>query len=510
MVFLPITQREIREAARSPRTWLLRCCALAIALVPAFFSLLVLSGGNPHGRFVFQTLSLVAGGMCLLSALFTFDSINRERRDGTLELLFLTPLHPYDVILGKFTARWLHAAYCLAAVLPVAAVPLILGGVTIGEFWRTALALANGLFFSLATGLVISVFHQGYLHGLTSLIITLGFLITFVPGVLTSTGWVQPESRVGAVLGASPMVAYLLSGERFTLHGSAFYTSLITSHAFAWGLLAIASKALALRWRETRAPQAVKSESTSPYAPGGTYKSIRNRAALEVNPVSYLIADEPRLRTVALAILSVAGAFVFLVNLGEPEVGFVLVTASKFCGFLLKASIAFLACKFFIEGRRDGVFEMLLSTPFAERDIVRGNLIAIVRVFQWPVVLYLSLHLIPTLIWLFRLGIGIDSSKESLAAGELLTPVVWLTAGFLADAAALIMLGMWLSVSMKRPAHAPLVAIFIVLILPSMTLCGVIPVMGICGLDFFLDLLLILWAGNRLNLHLRAALTRPV
>ena len=35
-------------------------------------------------------------------------------------------------------------------------IPLVIGGVTVGEFWRLVLVLLNTLFFSLTAGLVVS------------------------------------------------------------------------------------------------------------------------------------------------------------------------------------------------------------------------------------------------------------------------------------------------------------------------------------------------------------------
>ena len=39
-------------------------------------------------------------------------------------------------------------------MLPVLAIPLLMGGVTNGEFWRTVLVLVNTFLFSLTIGLV--------------------------------------------------------------------------------------------------------------------------------------------------------------------------------------------------------------------------------------------------------------------------------------------------------------------------------------------------------------------
>ena len=105
----------------------------------------------------FEMLSGIALGLCLVAGVFlTADSLSTEKREGTLGLLFLTDLHGYDVMLGKLAATSLQSGYALLAMLPVLALPLLIGGVTSGEFWRMVLVLLAALFFSLATGVAMS------------------------------------------------------------------------------------------------------------------------------------------------------------------------------------------------------------------------------------------------------------------------------------------------------------------------------------------------------------------
>src|SRR5262249_10875761 len=86
----------------------------------------------------------------------TADCVSEEKRDGTLGLLFLTDLKGYDVVGGKLVATSLNSFYGLTAIFPMLAIPLLMGGVTSGEFWRISLVLANTFFFSLATGMFMS------------------------------------------------------------------------------------------------------------------------------------------------------------------------------------------------------------------------------------------------------------------------------------------------------------------------------------------------------------------
>src|SRR6266404_6174022 len=149
MTFLPIVQRELRAAARRKSTFRIRSWTAILAIIVSFFSLTFLwlaRGRGSLGNPLFTYLTSYAFGLCLLAGVFlTADSLSEEKREGTLGLLFLTDLHGYDVVLGKFVAMLVNALYGLLALLPITAIPLLLGGVTGAEFWRTALALILAL-----------------------------------------------------------------------------------------------------------------------------------------------------------------------------------------------------------------------------------------------------------------------------------------------------------------------------------------------------------------------------
>jgi hypothetical protein len=113
--------------------------------------------GASVGRSLFDTLSTLAFGLCLLAGIFTTSvCLTEEKQSRTLGLLFLTDLTGHDVVLGKLATISLNTVQTLVGIFPVLAVSLILGGVSSGEFWRMALTLLNTLFFSLAGGLFVS------------------------------------------------------------------------------------------------------------------------------------------------------------------------------------------------------------------------------------------------------------------------------------------------------------------------------------------------------------------
>jgi ABC-type transport system involved in multi-copper enzyme maturation permease subunit len=99
---------------------------------------------SPHERaqVIFIAISVVCLGYVMMAGIFqTADSISEEKREGTLGLLFLTDLKGYDVVLGKLASSSLHSFYTFLAVVPVMALPLLMGGMTVDEFWRVTLVL---------------------------------------------------------------------------------------------------------------------------------------------------------------------------------------------------------------------------------------------------------------------------------------------------------------------------------------------------------------------------------
>src|SRR5258706_4276625 len=167
MTFLPIVDRELRVAARKRSTFWVRVAAAMVALVIAVGFLLMTeisffrSGPASLGRGLFAVLTWLSLAAALSAGLFfTSDCLSEEKREGTLGFLFLTDLKGYDIVGGKLLASSLRAFYALLALFPILAITLLMGGVTGGQFWKTALALINALMFSLATGMLVSVFSR--------------------------------------------------------------------------------------------------------------------------------------------------------------------------------------------------------------------------------------------------------------------------------------------------------------------------------------------------------------
>src|SRR5262245_63312723 len=151
MTFLPIVARELRVASRRRATYWIRIGAAVAVIIIGTFIFLMMQRDSPN--YIAKTLFGILTGSAVLYSLLsgirdTADCLSSEKREGTLGLLFLTDLKGYDVVIGKMAANSLNAFYGVLAVLPMLAVPLLMGGVGLGEFGRIALVTVNTLFFS--------------------------------------------------------------------------------------------------------------------------------------------------------------------------------------------------------------------------------------------------------------------------------------------------------------------------------------------------------------------------
>src|SRR5881397_628736 len=161
MTLLPVIARELRAESRSAFTYWLRVAGGASLLGAGLIYFLGHGLGNMAGGKLFQLMhATLFVAIWIIALLMTADSISRERREGTLGLLFLTPLRPFEVVLAKGLAHGLRAAAVMLAAVPVLVVPFLMGGVG----WREALAAVlidfSALCWALAAGLFASSFNR--------------------------------------------------------------------------------------------------------------------------------------------------------------------------------------------------------------------------------------------------------------------------------------------------------------------------------------------------------------
>ncbi len=388
MTFLPVVERELRVAARKRSTFWVRIAAAIVALIIATGFLALQFGIRNVGRGLFAVLTWLSLFAVLSAGLFfTSDCLSEEKREGTIGFLFLTDLRGYDVVLGKLLATSLRGFYSLLAVLPILAMTLMMGGVTGAQFWKTALALVNALFLSLATGLFVSALSrdsQKAMAGTLALVLLLalsGPLLGLLPAMmggkfnpflsLTSPGYVFVT---GSAWGTTP-----------------FWTALVVNQIIGWALLGLSCALLPRTWQ-----QKTEMSGSSPKGvdPG---RAARRRKILSINPVMWLASRErwPAAVIWTLAILTVLAALLTLANATASSGAWVLWSyLGGAATLILYLAVTSHASRFFIETHRSGLIELLLATPITAKQIVHGQWRALVRMFGAPLGIYLAAQLL--------------------------------------------------------------------------------------------------------------------
>ncbi len=363
----PVAQRELLVASRRPSTRWVRVGAGVAALIVLGFGLLIgaLSGGN-RGAFLFDSLVFLVG---LTSAcagfLLTADSISSERREGTLGFLFLTDLSGFEVLTGKLLACGLNALGALLAALPLMGITLLLGGVTSGDFWRSALALVNLLWVSLAIGLAMSVRTTQAGRAVAASFVWVLFLFVGFPfAAQLARTFSQPALAV--VFEASPAWAVMTARSAYATQAEAYWRSLLTSHLLGWVFILLASYRVSRFWRQDLSA----SETSASRSRRRNWRpaSVENPAAALTRPTR---REQALAWTIVILTVAVTGLLWSFDFIGQalPVYG-----AWPFAPayFLLKCAFAWKCCEYFA-GLRAGGGELLLTSPLHEWQVLGGG-----------------------------------------------------------------------------------------------------------------------------------------
>jgi ABC-type transport system involved in cytochrome c biogenesis permease component len=489
--FLPIVERELRVAARRRGTyWLRLLVAFGLVLIAAWIFLA--SKNDPQhqiGQMMFYTLT---GGLmvyCLLAGLrSTADCLSEEKREGTLGLLFLTDLRGYDVIIGKLTANSLAVFYCVIAVLPVLAIPLLLGGVAGAEFGRISLVLVNTLFFSLCAGMLASAMCR---NGRAAIIWTLLLILLVAAGgpVLGLALWWTANWRGNYPLEfllPSPVFSYFAGVDTFFARslGKGFYVSVGIVHVLAWVYLGLASLIAPRSWqdRPSSPAGARRSELLRTGMEGDADVQRAFRSRLLNRNAFFWLATRPRSRAlwawVPLAVAALAWSWGMLKFGRDWNNTGVYLTTGFLLSVTIKGYIGAECGRRLVEDRKIGAMELLLSTPLSVRQILHGQFLALQRQFFFPVLVMFVVD-----VWL--LIAGLSSSWLNSSSEQSIWLWMWLAGMvmFIADVTTLYWLGMWTGLAMRNPKHAFGAAITPVLALPWIGLGVVMTIIELLPLE---------------------------
>ncbi len=468
MIFLPIVGRELRVASRRPGTYSLRTGVAfgAILLGVCLFLAGTLSVPVSLGKHLFWTLAGLAMLYCLLAGRFaTADSLSEEKREGTLGLLFLTDLTGYDVVLGKLAATSITGFYCLLAVMPVMALPLLVGGVTSAEFWRVFLVLVNTCLFSLAIGIFGSTICR---DRRSAMAVNLLLLLTFVAGLPSLGGalyYFAPAHPLNwAFLFTCPIYSFALCNDAFyLLRGDEFWITVALVHGLTWLLILLACQIAPRSWQDRPARARSTKGRWLEFWEACSYgdrarRPAHRRRLLDVNAFHWL-ASRARLKAhhvwVFLGFMALWWLVVSWINGDVSAQEPVAFTTALILNSTLKIWIAIESGQRLAEDRKIGALELLLCTNLRVADLIHGQWLALRRQFLRPLLVVTALELVFMLfLW------------NQFHAAQTLE--VWLTGIFmlLADALALGWVGMSAALIARSHNNATLVTMLRVLILP--------------------------------------------
>jgi ABC-type transport system involved in multi-copper enzyme maturation permease subunit len=401
MTLVPIVERELRSAARQDFTYYLRLVGAAGLLV-ALTAFLIFKMDEPNpGSHLFAHLHFTLfGAIWFVVPSLTADCISQERRDGTLGLLFLTRLNARDVVIAKSLAQGLRAFTLWLAVLPVMAVPFLLGGVSWTEVLVSCLVHFSAICLALTSGLIASAISRSWTRvmtcaGFLSGCFCVGFVLVFIvwvsftlpggasvrselwrrglfPAVLAGfqaavdwgACWPEIFSRFG-----SRVRSWWLEGSALIVLGSALFL-----------LLAIRFVARCVRgmWREEPPSPAMRWLQRRFLQPIVFRNFFRRwmKQKLDHNPVGWLEQRSWSGRMVAWGWLGLV-AFLYSGALSEGMMfsrgGSNPLFIHQPMAWLLGASMAFSAAGSFRRERESGVLELLLVSPLGEEEIISGR-----------------------------------------------------------------------------------------------------------------------------------------
>lgn len=471
MNVLPVITRELRTQARQPFTYWLRLLGVvALLICGVFFAGDVVFNPN-RGSSVFGYMHLTL--YCAVWILVPFgaaDCLSRERREGTMGLLFLTPLKPPDIVIAKGLSHGLRAITLLVAVLPVLTIPFLIGGVSWQQATVSAVINMSAICWALSAALVASAIARNATHAISLAIVlaVLGLLTyTYLVGLTVGSGMGTRWRGGYSSLAFNYLVGFGITG----LHSevwSALMTMIKMRNLLSGILQSAGLSLLALAGAVVFAANRVK-HSWQDEPPSIRRQQIEKvlfqpviwvsflkrwmRWKLERNPIGWL---EQRRWSGRLVTWTWFAIIISVQSTALTDRNFYRYydTWQMLMAWALAVSMAASAAGSFRRERETGVLELLLVSPLTTGQIIGGRLRGLWGQFLPSVVTLIG-------IWLYFLGIF--RTENNFAP-------VWF---FLVTYLVVPVIGLYFSVQCRLFISAFLLTVATAIALPIMTVIAV-------------------------------------
>jgi ABC-type Na+ efflux pump permease subunit len=407
-----IVRREMRETARRPLTHWLRVIG-GVAGVFVFCSSAWNIPSAQVGPILFYGIHrLLMAMIFFIVPALTADCISRERREDTLGLLFLTPLRPWEIVVGKVLAQALKAMTLWLAVAPVLTIPFLAGGIgwrdvancLCQEFCAGMLAVSAGMVATSIAQKRETAFVLAYLFAA---------LLCLIP--TQHPWWRSPTSFRVVTTIATPSTTYYIaryqggfnvpvpfvpvvlpSAVRIALIPSSYMVEgFLVSVLILWAAIRFAGYCLRRNWKD-RLPSVRRESLIRRYCSPIHKQSFAEgmRRALEWNPVYWLqqYSWQARLTTWTLCLGFVALGCA--ITNGANSRAIERDWESRML-FILAVVYTYAGVNGFYQEKKTGALELLLVTPITVDEIIFGRVFGLWKRF-FPTVLIISLWCLMT------------------------------------------------------------------------------------------------------------------
>jgi ABC-type Na+ efflux pump permease subunit len=399
----PVVHRELRAGARRPLNHWLRVLAVIVGVI----GLHVAATNAPIttvGNRIFVELHrlLMFLILCVVPAI-TADCIARERREGTLGLLFMTPLRSWEIVIGKAAVQVLKAFTLWLAVVPILTIPFLSGGITWGlvavqlgaELCAGIFCLAAGILatsltdkralafilaFAFAATLVFGLTDQQFWGALPwtpgiptivlpsvptpaaqSMLIR-RMVLTRLPGGGTGYAFTMQPMVVGPAPAPAAVISLWPTGGR-----------ILFALVVLWAAIRFAGFCVERSWKDKiPSMRQIKWEKFCGTPLSRQWSKRKMRETLEWNPIAWLQQYSWKARLtkwglclVFTALLCIASTADTFQEISEREVTVVIILA---------AAYTYAGVNGFLQEKKNGALELILVTPLSIDEIIFGRM----------------------------------------------------------------------------------------------------------------------------------------
>jgi ABC-type transport system involved in multi-copper enzyme maturation permease subunit len=456
--------------AKTPGLYRTRITAsVALLLLGGGFGLVYHYAGLAAVGQVVPFLTFILLMICLFAGVhLTADSISREKREGTLGLLFLTPLTAFQIVLGKLVAHGLMGFYSVLIVVPLMSLVMIVGGMRLLDLFAIGISALNILFFSAAVGLWSSTRQTERKKAGARGTWVVMFFWWGIPLIVQTLTYIQAPAWSVEIVGlfaVNGMFNSAFAGPRVRIL-AAPWLNLLCIHLVAWSFVALATSSLRNRWQDHPPKEQFRLRQWWKNLSLGTSdvrRKLRERL-LDQNPF-YWLASRDRLRWLSpllftLGFLCFIAWQLYMAAGGPGALGGILIMVVTIT-YVQKVMISALSAHQLGIEQEQGTLEMLLSTPLSAESVVRGQIMASRRQFRGPAILCILAQVAAILAVIFLEPFGNGSLLAAFAFAAILIL-------YLVELYAMILAGMWGVVTVKDAKNAAGSAMFQIIAFPAL------------------------------------------